>query len=377
MRPLLFALTAIFLTACSERHEPVMRPPPVVRTLVVQPQTIPVVFEYVGMAQSSHLVEVRSRVEGYLEEIAFQEGTLVKKGSLLFMLDLRPFEASLENAKGDLARQEAVLWNARRTTERLRPLYEQNAASQRDLDNAIAQELAGEAAVQSAQAQVRQAELNLDYAIMRSPIDGLTSQSNLREGALITVGQRDPMTTVSIIDPIWVVFSVSDQAMLTGRREIEKEQLKLPPEDNFTVEVVLSDGSLFPAQGKIDFTDPSLDQSTGTMNVRAVFKNPDMILRPGQFARVKVLGATRPNVLLVPQTAVIQSTNGMFVYVVNKENKIEIRQIEPGEWYQDQWYVKVGLSTGDRVVVDGVNKIRPGETVTWTDETLKQPEKKA
>ncbi len=354
-----------------------MRPPPVVRTLVVQPQTIPVVFEYVGMAQSSHLVEVRSRVEGYLEEIAFQEGTLVKKGSLLFMLDLRPFEASLENAKGDLARQEAVLWNARRTTERLRPLYEQNAASQRDLDNAIAQELAGEAAVQSAQAQVRQAELNLDYAIMRSPIDGLTSQSNLREGALITVGQRDPMTTVSIIDPIWVVFSVSDQAMLTGRREIEKEQLKLPPEDNFTVEVVLSDGSLFPAQGKIDFTDPSLDQSTGTMNVRAVFKNPDMILRPGQFARVKVLGATRPNVLLVPQTAVIQSTNGMFVYVVNKENKIEIRQIEPGEWYQDQWYVKVGLSTGDRVVVDGVNKIRPGETVTWTDETLKQPEKKA
>lgn len=366
MKHLLLILTfALSLSACGKKKTLPQRPPPEVDIVTVEPETVPAVYEYVGVAQSSHLVEIRSRVEGYLEEIAYEEGALVKRNDLLFTLDLRPFEAALDNAKGVLAQQEAALWNAKRTTERLKPLYEQNAASQRDLDNAIAQELAAEAAVVSAKAKVREAQLNLDYAIIKSPIDGLSSQSSFREGALITpAGSSNLLTTVSVVDPIWVNFTVSDSDILKGREEIDKGQLKYPKDMNFEVEVVLSDGSLFPQKGTVDFADFSLNQSTGTMMVRAVFANPNLLLRPGQFVRVRVLGAIRPDALLVPQKAVMQGKNGMFVYVVDKDNKIELRGVSPGDWYKKDWVIKSGLNAGDRVVVEGVNKIRAGQVVT-------------
>lgn len=364
------ALCTLLLTSCSDKGATPKRLPPEVTTITVTTQTVPADYEYVGVAQSSHLVEIRSRVEGYLEEIAFEEGTLVKRDDLLYTLDLRPFQAALDNANGILAQNEATLWNAKRTTERLKPLYEKKAASQRDLDNAIAQELSSAASVESAKAKVREAQLNLDYAIIKSPISGLSSQSNFREGALITpTGSSNLLTTISVVDPIWVNFSVSDSDILRGHEEEAKGQLKYPKDMDFTVQLVLSDGSTFPSTGSVDFADFSLNQNTGTMSVRATFPNPKLLLRPGQFVRVRVIGAIRPDAMLVPQTAVLQGKNGMFLYVVNKESKVEMRQIDAGDWYKNDWVIKAGIKPGDQVIIDGVNKVRSGQVVT-----IKAPE---
>lgn len=335
-----------------------------VSTIKIATKTIPADFEYVGVAQSSHLVEVRARVEGYLDQIAYKEGHLVNKDDLLFQLDPRPFQASLDSARADLERSKAVLWDASRSVERLKPLYEKNAASQRDLDNAISQELSAKAEVEANKAKVVQAELNLSFTTIRSPIVGLSNRSIYREGTLITPGSTGLMTTIAVVDPIWVNFNVSSGDILRNREEIKKGLLEYPKDMNFTVEAILADGTKFPYIGTVDFADPVLQQSTGTMLVRAIFKNPDILLRPGQFVRAKAMGAIRPNAITVPQQAVLQGKKGMYVYVVDKDNKAEIRPIDAGGWYEKDWIVNSGLKVGDEVIVDGASKVYPAAPVT-------------
>lgn len=362
MKRLIF-IALFALCASCEKKTPAQRPLPEVTTFTATAQTVPATYEYVGVAQSSHLVEIRSRVEGYLEQIAFKEGAVVRRGDLLYTLDLRPFEAALENTQAILAEQEAILWNARKTTARLKPLYEQNAVSQRDLDRAIAEELASEASVAAAKAKRREAELNLSYAVIRSPIDGLSSQSNYREGALITpIGSSNLLTTISIVDPIWINFTVSDSDILRSYQDVVEKKLTYPPDMNFEVEAFLSDGSPFPYKGRVDFADFSLNQNTGTMMVRAIFPNTNHLLRPGQFVRVQVKGAERPHAITVPQVCVMQGKGGMFLYIV-KEKRVEIRQVTVGEWYNKEWIIKEGLSEGEKVIVEGINKVRPGQLV--------------
>lgn len=362
---MLLLVVFVLINGCSNEAPPQLSfPSTIVKTLVVEPETIPAVFEYVGFAQSSHPVEIRARVEGYLDQIDYTEGEFVKKGQLMFQLDPKSFEASLDNAKGMLAQEEAVLWNAQRSVERLQPLFEQKAASRKDLDDALSKKLAAEAAVQSAKAKITEAELRLGYTSIHSPVDGLAEESNYREGALISPGQASLLTTVSVLDPIWINFSVSEGEVLKSGEEIKEKRLEMPKDLNFEVEAVLANDFTYPMKGKVSFASPTIDQKTGTMSVRAVLPNPEGAIKPGQFLRVRILGAVRPDAILVPQRAVLQSAKGMFVYVVD-DAKAEIRFVEAGDWYGNDWIINSGLQKGDRVIIDGVNKVQPGSPVEW------------
>lgn len=368
----------LFCSSCEKKT--VQKPPEIpITAMHIVPLTIPANFEYVGVAESSHIVELRARVEGYLEKIAYVEGSLVHVGDPMFVLDRRPFIASLEGAQGELLRQKALLWNAQQIKDRMVPLYQQNAVSQRDLDNAIAEEYAAEANVITAKAKVMTAQLNLGFASIGAPVTGMAAQAKFREGALISPGPNSLLTNIYVIDPIWVNFSVSSGDLLQAREEVAKNQLKYPDKMNFAIEVIMADNSTLPAEGKIDFTDPALQQNTGTMLVRSVLANPKGWLKPGQFVRVVLKGAIRPNAIIVPQTAVLQGQNGIFVYVV-ENGKTTIRPVEPGEWYKDFWIIKSGLKEGDVVVVEGVNKVQNGTPVQikqWVTPPSGQMDKKS
>ena len=354
------------LVGCGKKTPPTQVPPVPVSALLIEAQTIPANFRYVGVAESSHIVELRARVDGYLEKISYVEGSLVKKGDLMFVLDQRPFIDTLESKKGDLARQKAVLWNAQQTKARMEPLYKENAVSERDLDNAIARELAAEAAVQTAEANVASAQLNLSFASIEAPVTGMASQAKFREGALISPGPNSLLTTIYVIDPIWVNFSVSEGDILKAQKEAAAGLLDYPTAMNFDIDIILADGTTLPAQGKIDFTNPALQQSTGTMLVRSVLPNHKGILRPGQFVRVVVRGATRPHAIIVSQTAVAQGQHGIYVYVIDENNQAQIRPVVPGDWFRSYWIINEGLKAGDRVITEGVNRVQNGTKVKVT-----------
>lgn len=350
-----FLFVLLTFSSCEKKSEDVKAIQ--VTAYTVKPQTIPAIFEFVGVAESSHLVEIRARVEGYLWKIDYLEGSFVNAGDLLFEIDPRQFLAAVQEAEGELARQKAILWAAEQAVKRYKPLYEQNAASKKDLDDATANELAGEGTVQTAMGKLTEAKLNLSYAAITTPISGLSGRSKYREGTLITPSINGLLTTIAVVDPIWVIFSVSDSYLLNNWEELAKNQLKYPANNNFDVSLILANGSEFPYFGKVDFSSPTLDQNTGTMTVRAIFPNPQKELRPGQFVRAKVSGATRPNAIIVPQQSVQQGAKGMFVFVINKESTAELRFVEVGDWYDNYWIIKSGLKEGDEVVVDGVNKV--------------------
>lgn len=365
-------LLTVFLAILTCCHKEVKPPPQPVKvtTVKVEKETIPAVFEFVGFTKSSHPVDIFARVQGYLDKIGYLEGSMVEKGDLLFQLDPRPFIAAVDRAKGMLSREEAILWNARVSRERLEPLYEQHAASRRDLDNAIASQLAAEASVQSAKANLIEAELNLSYTTLLSPISGLSGRARFREGTLITPGENALLTTISVVDPIWVDFNVPSNDILKNRDELEKGLLLFPKDMDFDMQIVLADGSFFPYYGKANFASPTLDERTGTMLVRATFQNPQKSLKPGEFAKVRALGAVRPNSLFVPQSAVLESKSGTIVYVVGEDNKAEIKAVKTGDWYGNSWVIQSGLNIGDRVIVDGVNKVQPGTPVNVVKELL-------
>lgn len=352
----------VCVSSCQKKPAPQAVAVPVTAMQVIT-QTIPANFEYIGVAESSHIVELRARVEGYLEQITYKEGSLVKDNTLMFVLDQRPFVDAVNMAKGELDRQRAILWNAQQTKNRMVPLYQQNAVSQKDYDNAIAAELAAEADLQVAEAHLQKAELNLSFASIQAPVTGMASKAKFREGSLISPGPDSLLTTMYVIDPIWVNFCVSEGDILKARTEISKNLIKYPPNMDFKIEVVMADNTVVPAQGVIDFTDPALQQSTGTMLVRSVLPNPNGWLRPGQFVRVIVKGAVRPSAIIVPQTAVQQGQSGVFVYVINKEGKAEVRPVKPGDWYQDYWIIQDGLQAGDMVIATGVNRVQNGTPV--------------
>ncbi len=360
---LLVCCLSFLLSGCESKKRETA--PVKVTAFCVEPETIPADFQFVGVAKSSHPVEIRARVEGYLQSIDYIEGGMIGPGELLFRLDPSQFVASLDEAKGELARQEAILWRAERSLERLEPLYEQNAASQKDRDNALAQVLAGEAAVMVAKANVTQAELNLSYTYIRSPIMGMTGRAKHREGALITPTTNSLLTLVSVIDPIWVLFSISDDELLQARAEGKANRLILPEEGNYTVTLTLADGSIFPYVGYLNFESPTLDPQTGAQVVRAQFKNPDALVLPGQFVSATISGAKWNQVLFVPQASVSKGRKGMFVFVIDSENKATRRDVKVGAWYKDYWIIEEGLEVGDVVVIEGTNKLQEGSIVEY------------
>lgn len=362
LNTLLLATILALFASCGKPETP-KRPPVEVKTVTIKLQNIPADFEYLGFAESSHIVEIRARIEGYLNKIAYKEGSFVEKNSLLFQIDPRQYEAALQQANGLLYQQEALLWKDTRAVERMKPLYEQKASSRKDLDDAIAAQLATEADLYAAHARVLEAQLNLSYTTVISPVSGMASRSIWREGALVGPGPDSLLTTVSVTDPIWITFTVSENDLLKYRTEEKKGILTFPKGMDFDVEVVLGDGTVLPNKGKVDFANPNIDQVTGTMFVRSVYPNPDNEIKPGQYVKAKLVGAIRPNAIVVPQQSVQQGRKGQFVYIVNKDDVVEIRTIVPGDWYGDQWVILSGLEPGDEVIYDGVNRVLPGAKI--------------
>lgn len=356
---------ALLLTSCHKEAKPAAPLPVNVTAVRVEPQTLPANFEFIGVGESSHIVQIRARVEGYLQSINYKEGGMVKTGDLMFVIDQRPFIASLESAQGSLDRQKAILWNAQQTKGRMVPLYEKNAVSQRDLDQAIASELAATAEVETAQADLYKAQINLGFTSITAPVSGLTSQAKYREGALIAPGAGDDnlLTTLYVVDPIWVNFNISDNDLLQLRKDVVSKRVQLPANMNFLIEAILSDGTVVPTTGVIDFSNPAIQQSTGTMLFRAVIPNPKLLIYPGQFVKVVVKGAIRPSAIAVPQTAVMQNENGTFVYTI--ENGLaKMKNVQAGEWYKNYWIIDSGLNAGDIVITQGTAKVKNNRPVS-------------
>jgi len=357
---------AVVIAGCSkEAPPPPQRPPPQVSVVTVTPRTIPHTLTFVAQTESSQQVNIVARVSGYLDRIAYQEGDVVKDGQLLFQLDPKPFQAQLDSAKGELQSQQARLMTAKANLSRVKPLAQLNAVSQADLDRAQGEFDAATAAVFSAGARVTEAELNLGYATIRSPVTGLASRSNQRQGAYINAfADSANLTYVAAIHPIWVNFSVSQNEIAKLREEVQKGRLVRPKNNDYEVEIVLSDGAPYPYRGKINFAAPSFSQDTGSFLVRAVLPNPNKDLRPGMFVTAHVMGAMRPSAIVVPQLAVQQGSNGHLVYVINQSGVAEIRPVIVGDYFGDKDIVILtGLQGGDRVVVDGVLKVIPGQPV--------------
>jgi membrane fusion protein (multidrug efflux system) len=313
-------------------------------------------------------VEIRSRVEGFLEKRLYTEGTLVQEGQALFQMDQKPFQAQLDAAKAELAQQKARLRTATANLKRVKPLAAQNALPQKELDDAEGSYRSARAAVEAAQAKVVQAELNLGYTTIISPVTGLSSFANQREGAYIGIGTESLLTYVAQLDPMWVEFSVSENQILRKRKDMEAglftlPENALPGEADFVVEIVLADGSTYPHTGRITFADAALSEETGTFLIRAELPNPEMELRPGQFVRTFLRGAIRPSAIVLPQRAVQQGARGSFVWVVNEKGQAEFRPVKLGPWHGEQWFIEEGLQADETVVVDGTLRLRAGAPV--------------
>jgi membrane fusion protein (multidrug efflux system) len=366
LRPLALAAVALVTVAagCSKEAPPPQRPVPEVTVITIEPKDIPYVTNFVAQTESSRQVNIVARVSGYLDKIAYQEGEVVKEGQLLFQLDPKPFQAQLDAARGELQSQQARFTTAQANLGRVKPLAQQNALSQSDLDKAQGEFDSAKAAVYSAQAKVTEAELNLGYATIRSPVTGLASRSLQRQGAFVnSMAESANLTYVAAVDPVWVTFSVSQNLAAKWREAFAKKLVIEPKNRDYTVEVVLPDGTRYPYTGKINFADPSFSQDTGSFMVRAVLPNPKKELRPGMFVTAYVSGATRVGAIVVPQLAVQQGSNGHLVYVVNQAGAAEVRPVIVGDYYGEKDIVVSGLHAGDRVVVDGVLRVVPGQPV--------------
>ena len=337
--------------------------PPVVSVVTVEPQPVAATFEYVGQTAGSREVEVRARVGGILLKRNYREGGTVKEGQSMFVVDPAPFEVASARAEAALASAEAKLAQAKRNSARLKPLYEVRAASQKDYDEAVSVEQVAEAEVKTARANLTDAQLNLRYTRVEAPVTGIAGRAQRSEGNYVS-GADALLTTVSQIDPIYVLFGVSDEERLRLTRQVEAGQLSLPKDGQFDVTLKLSDGSVYSKSGKVNFSDVRVSGQTGTSEARAELPNPTGLLHPGQFVRVTLRGAQRLAAVLVPQRAVLEGPKGKFVYVVNDKSQAEPRPVSLGDWQGEAWIVTSGLAAGDRVIVDGAMKIGPGAPVT-------------
>jgi membrane fusion protein (multidrug efflux system) len=334
-----------------------------VNVVTVTPRDVPVSFEYVAQTESSHLVNIFSRVSGFLDKRVYTEGSIVKAGQVLFLMDKKPFQVQVDGAAAALARQKAAMETARLNLERTKPLTAQHALSQKDLDDATGAYESSAAAVLQAKANLDQAQLNLSYCTITSPVTGITSAALQQDGTYINA-PNSKLTTVAVLSPIWVNFSISENEIQKNRDQVARKLLIPPRDGNYEVDIILVDGSLFPHKGRITFAAPSYNAQTGTFLIRTTVNNPEGILRPNQYVRAFLKGAIRPNAILVPQRAVQQGAKGHFVWVVSKEGKADYRPVNVGEWLGNDWFITNGLRDGEQVVVDGGLTLRPGARVT-------------
>ena len=349
---------------------------PDVEVVQVQKEDVPIYAEWIGTLDGLVNADVRAQVTGYLLKQGYQEGAFVKQGQLLFQIDPRPFQAALDQAQGLLAQAQAALANAqavqRRTeldVQRYKPLAEQQAASQQDLDNSVQNNLAAIATVETARAQIKTyeaavetAKINLDFTRLVAPIDGIAGQAQLQVGALVTPGSGI-VTSVSTVDPIKVYFTVGEPQYLAWRQRFPTETSRLEADKELRLQLILADGSTYPHEGKFFFADRQVNETTGAIRIAGLFSNPNNILRPGGYAKVRAVIRTQPGALLVPQRAVSELQGGYQVAVVGADNKVDVRTVTVGDRVDSRWIIANGLNVGDKVVVEGVQRMRTGVLV--------------
>ena len=329
-------------------------------------QDVPVVREWIGSLDGSVDADVRARVSGYLISQNYKEGAVVKEGDLLFQVDPSFYEAAVEQAKAGLAQAQANQLQTEQTEQREVQLYNQKAESAQDRDNAVQSNTAAKAAVKAQEATVRQAELNLEYTKITAPIGGVVGIANPGVGDLVGPSDANPLATISTVDPIKAYFQISEQDYLKVAQErIEANRTNPAPAP--PIEMILADGTLYPRQGKFSAVDRQVDNQTGTIRLAALFPNPDNVLRPGQFVRVRVTVRTLHGALLVPQRAVNELQTSFELAVVGADNKAEIRAVKVGERVGSLWVVEDGLKPGERVVVERLQKVRDNQPVKPTE----------
>lgn len=365
---LLMVLGIIYLYWQLSEHAPTVelppeQPPVTVSTVVVEGETVSLSPRYVGQVEASQIVEIRARVDGFLQERAFEEGTVVEPGDLLYRIDPRSLEAELAIATSRRSGAEARMRLARQQFERFEQLSQRGAATAEELEESQTATLVAEAEVQLAEAQIAQAQLNLSYTQIESPIHGVIGESQQDVGAYVSPGSGSLLAVVSQMDPIYVRMSISEEESLRFQALVESGEIETPDLNDYDVQVTLSTGQMYPHHGKINFVDVRVDPTTGTRVIRAIVPNPTRLLVPGQAVHAAVVGARRRNTLLVPQQAVMQTPTGSFVYVVRDDSTVEQRPVVVGEWYEDRWIVEEGLHPGERVVTDQLMMLRPGATV--------------
>jgi membrane fusion protein (multidrug efflux system) len=369
------AVLALAAAACNEpsAQQQSAPPPPEVNVVKVQPTDLPATYEYVGQIAGIREVEVRPRVSGILEKWNYTEGARVRAGQSLFTIDPEPYRAALARADAQLASAEAQFAQAQRDAARLKPLWEAKAVSQKDYDDALSGQQIAEANLKAARAAVTEARLNLSYTRVEAPISGISGRALQSEGSLVQA-QQSLLTTISQIDPVWVIFSYTEAEHLKFTRSMSEARLVLPKDGKFDAKLKLADGTEYPRTGKVNFTDVRVDSNTGTIEARAVIPNPEQLLRPGQFVRVQLSGARRLNAIAIPQRAVLEGPAGKIVLTVNAKNVVEPRPVQVGDWEGGNWIILDGLKAGDQVIVDGMVKARPGAPVRIAQPAASPPQ---
>jgi RND family efflux transporter MFP subunit len=375
-----FCLVVIGLTIGAMRPKRVSSAPPGatpdVEVVQVEQKDVPIFGEWIGTLDGFTNADVRAQVTGYIQRQGYQEGAFVNKGQLLFEIDPRPFQAALDQAEGQLAQAKAMLANAQavqgRTeldVNRYTPLAKEQAASQQDLDNSIQNNMAakatvatGEAQIKTAEAAVETAKINLDFTRLTAPIDGIAGQAQLQVGALVNLSSG-PVTSVSTVDPIKVYFTVGEPQYHAWRRRFPTETTRQAADKNLRLELILADGSTYPEMGRFYFADRQVNESTGAIRIAGLFPNQGNILRPGGYGKVRAVIRLQQDALLVPQRAVSELQGGYQVAVVDDQNKVSIRAVKVGDRVATQWIIADGLKPGERVVAEGVQKVRPGMPV--------------
>ena len=370
----LIAPALLISSGCSSRSaQGAQQNTPDVEVVQVAKEDVPIYAEWIGTLDGLVNADVRAQVTGYLLKQGYREGSFVKEGQLLFQIDPRPFQAALDQAQGQLAQAKAALANAeavqRRTeldVQRYKPLAEQQAASQQDLDNAVQNNLAALATVETAKAQIKTyeaavetAKINLDFTRLVAPIDGIAGQALLQVGALVTPGSGI-VTSVSTVDPIKVYFTVGEPQYLAWRQRFPTDASRAQADKELRLQLILADGTVYPHEGKFYFADRQVDQTTGAIRIAGLFPNPNNILRPGGYGKVRAVIRRQPGALLVPQRAVSELQGGYQVAVVGADNKVDVRTVAVGDRVDNRWIVTSGLNAGDRVVVEGVQRMRTG-----------------
>jgi membrane fusion protein (multidrug efflux system) len=349
---------------------------PDVEVAEVEQKDVPIYGEWIGTLDGLANADVRAQVTGYILKQGYQEGASVRKGQLLFEIDPRPFQAALDQAEGQLAQAKASLANAeavQRRTEldvnRYTPLAKEQAASQQDLDNAVQNNLAAKATVETAKAQIKTSEaaveaakINLEFTRLVAPIDGIAGQAQLQVGALVNPNSG-PVTSVSTVNPIKVYFTVGEPQYLAFRKRYPSEASRLEADKQLHLQLILADGSTYAHEGSFYFADRQVNESTGAIRIAGLFPNPDNILRPGGYGKVRTVIQLQHDALLVPQRAVSELQGGYQVAVVDGNNKVSIRTVKVGNRVGSEWVIADGLNRGERIVVEGVQKLRAGATV--------------